>query len=178
MSRTVVTCLILSALAAFSLAACGTPAASNTSSAGASSSFDDLASIRTNRMNYTDDADPEPEGMEISVQYIHKNSQRMSFTGVPVQLTVRLYAYPLKPGEKIPGVDVKEQLVYEGKITRDRTEETALGSMMIIRIPYGDIPINPDEWYPAAPYLANVVAEIDGRLFEARWQDCPCGCMI
>jgi len=179
MPKTVVACFILSALVAMSVTACGTPAAPGTSSALTSSPLDDLASIRTNRLNYTDDADLDPEGMEISVLYVHKNGERMSFTGAAVQVTVKLYAYPLKPGEKVPGSDVKEQLVYEGKFTRDRTEETALGTMMTIRIPFGDIPISSAEWYPAPPYLADVIVEVPGgRTFEARWQDCPCGCGI
>ncbi len=177
MPRTVASYFILLALVALSLAGCGIDTAPATSSAPVSSPLDDLASIRTNWLNYTDDADSDPEGMEISVVCIHKNSQRMSFTGIPVQVTVQLYAYPLKPGVKIPGSDVKEQLVYEGKFTKDGTEETALGAMMIIRIPFGDIAINAAEWYPAPPYLASVTLEIPGgRVFEARWQDCACGC--
>ncbi len=177
MRRTVAPYFILPALVALSVTACGIDTSPATSSAPVSSPLDDLASIRTNWLNYTDDADPDPEGMEVTVVCIHKNSQRMSFTGIPVQVTVELYAYPLEAGAKIPGSNVKEQLVYEGRFDKDHTEGTALGAMMIMRIPFGDIAINPADWYPAPPYLASVTLEIPGgRVFEARWQDCACGC--
>jgi hypothetical protein len=114
------------------------------------SQLEGLAYVRAHGQNYTDDADPEPEGVEIFVLYFDKNSQPMSFAGEAVEISVELYAYPLKPGEQFPADNAKEELVYEGKFTRDHTEETIGGTMMVIRIPFEDVSVNPSEWWEYA----------------------------
>jgi hypothetical protein len=114
------------------------------------STLEDLAYIKAYVQNYTDDADPEPEGIEIFVLYFDKESKPLSFTGVAVQIDVELDAYPIEPGQKLPTDNAEEALVYKGRFARDHTEETIGGTMMVIRIPFEDIDINPSEWWQPA----------------------------
>lgn len=53
----------------------------------------DLAYIKAINMPYSDDADPEWEGISIRVSYYDSNSKLIYFTGVPVNVTVELYWY-------------------------------------------------------------------------------------
>ena len=126
----------------------------------------DLAYVRAHGQNYTDDADPEPEGIEIFVLYFDKNSKPMSFEGVTVQIGIELYAYPLGPGETFPADDAKEELVYEERLTRDHTEQTTGGTMMVIRIPFEDVIINPSEWWEPAFHEVTIETP-SGRIFKA-----------
>jgi len=53
----------------------------------------DLAYITAYGMPYSDDADPEYEGVDISVHCYNSKSETIYFTGVPVKVTVELFWY-------------------------------------------------------------------------------------
>lgn len=99
----------------------------------------DLAYIKTFAGGYSDDADPEEEGITIDISFYNSKSEIIQFTGVPLEITIRLFAYrnPLDSLNKTNG-----ELVYDGTLVIDHSMK--LGEMFgeYIRIPYSEIQVD------------------------------------
>lgn len=99
----------------------------------------DLAYIKILAVSYSDDVDPEEEGIAIDVFFYDSKSETIQFTGIPLEITIRLFAYrnPLDTFDKTKG-----ELVYEGTLMIDHSMK--LGEMLgkYIRIPYSEIQVN------------------------------------
>ncbi|MBA7578819.1 hypothetical protein ES708_20684 [subsurface metagenome] len=89
----------------------------------------DLAYIKAGGGHYTDDADPEPEGVRINISWWDTKSEMIIFRNIPISVNVELYqrGFDMKAGEYLLG-----RCIYKGQARID----SALGA---IRIPFEDI---------------------------------------
>ena len=78
--------------------------------------IEDLAYIKVLAGSYTDDADPEPEGISISIWYYDSKSEHISFRNVPVEVRIRLYGYP-KGLYSLPMFNEDPERVYQKETT-------------------------------------------------------------
>jgi len=94
-----------------------------------------LAYIESMFYGYSDDADPEDEGIEISLLWYDTNSEWIYFRDVPISVDIEIYLrhYDFKIGEYILG-----ERVYSGRAHID-------SSASDIRIPFADINVAPSE---------------------------------
>ncbi len=96
----------------------------------------DLAYILISAGSYTDDADPEPEGISLRINFYDSKSERITFKNIPVTVTIELYGYRdslwLLKGEK-------GELVYHEQITIDYSNEN-------IRRPFEEIAVDQNKY--------------------------------
>ncbi len=99
----------------------------------------DLAYIKTFAAGYSDDADPEEEGLAIDISFYDSKSEIIGFAGIPIEINIRLFAYrnPLDTLNETNG-----ELVYDGTLMLDHSMK--LGEMFgeYIRIPYSEIQVD------------------------------------
>lgn len=89
----------------------------------------DLAYIKGFGMGYTDDADPESEGVDIGFSWYDSRSRLIDFTGIPISVTVELFTRKINTKT---GNWETAKCVYRG--------ETQIGSSLSeIRIPFDDM---------------------------------------
>lgn len=104
-----------------------------------SSAVEDLAYIKVMPTGYTDDADPEYEGIEIAILYYNSKSKPIIFGNVPMKVYIELYGYKdLTDTFK----HEKMQLLYKVSFI---TTQSAPSST--IRIPFKDIPVEKSKYY-------------------------------
>lgn len=94
----------------------------------------DLAYIKAGSRMYSDDADPEWEGIAIYILWYDSKSELVSFRNIPVSVTIEIFTYDMnwETGQK-----EIIRCVYEGEVQID-------GSGTDVRIPFEDINANPD----------------------------------
>lgn len=94
----------------------------------------DLAYIKAGAFSYSDDAEPEPEGIDISFFWYDTKSERIYFRNIPVLVTLELFTteYNWETHE-----EEIVRSVYKGKVEIDSWKSD-------IRIPFEDIKANPN----------------------------------
>ena len=97
----------------------------------------DLAYIKISASGYTDDADPEYDGISARIIFYDSKSERIAFENIPVTVTIELYGYyDGWKGDDAFFKGVGRELVYEEQFTVDHSE-LLLGAE--IRIPFETI---------------------------------------
>lgn len=105
----------------------------------------DLAYVTCAYGTYSNDADPEADGIAIYLLFKDTKSELIAFKGVPVQVTIKLYAYPLEGEATLPKDTATEQLVYEGHFVVDNSRGYHPDPENEITIPLEDIA--PGNWF-------------------------------
>ncbi len=121
--------------------------------------IEDLAYIKASTMVYSDDADPEYEGISISVRYYDSKSKLITPNGISVQVTVELYWYTNYPSIYQNQFTV-EYPEYSGPLVRPSNEE-------IVRIPYDSIEGKPSGMTRGPILILTVNTPVQGN-FEAQ----------
>ena len=126
----------------------------------------DLSYIETAAVGYSDDADPQDEGIAIDIQFYDSTSQPITFSGIPFTAKIELYAFtdPLQMLEANQG-----ELVYTGSLLLDHS--MTIGEMFgnNVRIPFDAIAIDPSTYEPFGS--VKVILETDRQgSFEATWE--------
>jgi len=93
----------------------------------------DLAYIKVSAWPYSDDADPEYEGVSITVSYYDSKSKSFTPSGVSVEVTVELYWYTNYPS------------IYQKRFIVEYPDYSGLPLLLgeVVRIPYKDIQTKP-----------------------------------
>jgi len=113
-----------------------TPTPAPTPSTDTEQVFEDLAYIKAFIMPYSDDADPEYEGISIRVSYYNSKSELIYFTGVPVNVTVELYWYTNFP------LIYRKQVIMDSNASFSKLGEEVLSIPdleELLRIPFNGI---------------------------------------
>lgn len=128
-----------------------------------STEIPDLAYINIFGSGYSNDADPEYEGIKIYVSYYDTHSELILFENVPTNVTIKLhtanYNFTTNNFEKI-------KLVYENITQINSYKDNIL-------IPYEDIIINPqiDEKYGIAEVTIRTLKQ--GSFFDSEYMITP-----
>lgn len=104
----------------------------------------DLAYVKIFAGGYTDDADPEEDGLSIDISYYDSNSELINFRNTPVLAHIQVFGYR----DILDTFDhEKMEVVYETSITIDHS--MALKEMFgrYIRISFEDMAVNKDRYY-------------------------------
>jgi hypothetical protein len=129
-----------------------------------SEEINDIAFIQVLAIEYTDDADPEYEGISIDISFYDSKSEVLSFKDVPLVIEIELYAYR----DSLAMFELENaDLVYEGSVNLDHSMR--LGEMFgkYIRIPFEEISIDPSIYQPFGTVRVIVSTPQQGE-FEAK----------
>jgi len=129
MKATVFITLILTIMLLMSAFACATH----------SPIIPDLAYVRAVYGTYSNDADPEPDAIGITVLFYNTKSEQISFKGIPIKVTVDLYAWPLEEGEQFPADDQPKKAIYQKHFTIDSSRGMGVGAEEPMSIQFDDI---------------------------------------
>ena len=113
--------------------------------------LEDLAYIKILASGYSDDADPESDGVSLEITFYDSKSEPITFRDITVTVTVELYGYR----EIFDTFDhEKMELVHQQQVTIDHsvmTGRTAEGALQIIRedikIPFENISVDQKRYY-------------------------------
>ena len=105
----------------------------------------DLAYVRCICGPYSNDANPQEDVIGCWLMFNDSKSELIAFKGVPVKVTVELYAYPLEEGEEFPKDTASEVLVYEGHFVVDTSRGMHPDWENEITIPLEEIA--PGRWF-------------------------------
>jgi len=100
----------------------------------------DLQYIRILTSTYSDDADPEPEGVSIDIMYYDSKSESINFRNTPVFVHIELYGYRERPPFEFD--HNKMERVYGASIIMDHSMTMSEMFGKYIRIPFEDISID------------------------------------
>ena len=115
----------------------------------------DLAYIRILASGYSDDADPEYEGLAIDILYCDSKSEDISFRGVSVTVHVEVFGYR----SVLDTFDhEKMELVYETTVTVDHSMSLDEMFGKYIRIPFVDVRTDRNKYYEYGTVKATVTA--------------------
>ncbi len=109
-----------------------TPTSSPVPSPTAKKEIPGLAYTTVYAWGYTDDADPEYDGLKVIVYFFNQKSEIISFRNTECTMAIKIYTTKYENFER-----VKDQLVYEGMATFNNNMEQ-------IRIPFEAIPVEPE----------------------------------
>jgi hypothetical protein len=129
----------------------------------------DVAYIEVDAVGYSDDDDPQDEGVAIDIQFYNSESEPMSFSDVPMSTEIQLIAFR-------DLVDMLEsqggERVYSGSITLDHTMR--LGEIFgdYIRIPYDQVSMDPAAFERFGEVRVTVEIPQQGS-FQASFQPVP-----
>ena len=90
------------------------------------------------------DADAEDDGIALSIQYQDSKGQFISFSNIPVLVTVELYGYR---GASDAYHHDKMELVCKTQVTVDHSMSMSESVGNYIRIPFENIPIDRGKYY-------------------------------
>ena len=129
----------------------------------------DLAYIQVFVVGYTDDADPEYEGISIDVTFFDSKSEIISFSDVPLILNIELYAYrnPQNMFNLSNG-----DLVYEGSVSVDHSMRLVDITGSYIRIPFQEIHVDQNIYQPFGTLRVIVSIPVQGE-FEVTEEFAP-----
>ncbi len=123
-----------------------------------------LAYIKVMAVTYTDDADPEPEGVSIDISFYNTASEPIQFSGIPINVNLKLFAYR----DALDEMDNKNrELVYDGTITLDHS--MTIGEMFgkYIRIPFTEINADSNSYTPFGMLEVNIDTPAQGSLSDS-----------
>ncbi len=130
------------------------------------SSITDLAYIETTAIGYSDDADPQDDGIAIDVQFYDSRSEPTTFSDVPITIQIELIGVrdPLEMLESNNG-----DVVYAGSVSIDHSMR--LGEMFgnYIRIPFEEISVDQSIYQPFGRINVTVQTP-EHEDFEATWE--------
>jgi len=126
--------------------------------------IDDLAYIKIMCGPYSDDADPEEDGISIDIEFYNSKSKHISFEGILVTANIKLYATRIDwdTGEE----KIIEPAVYEGNFKIDHSMRLSEMFGKYIRVPYEEIGLLPDKEYPWGKIIVTAITQLQGK-FEA-----------
>jgi hypothetical protein len=103
-----------------------------------------LSYIKIMASGYSDDADPEDDGLAIDISYYDNKSERIKFRNTPITVRIKLYGYR---NVRDTFDHDKMELIYEGSVTIDHSMK--MGEMFgkYIRVPFEDIAADKDKYY-------------------------------
>ncbi len=102
--------------------------------------IEDLAYIQASAFGYTDDADPEYDGVDITVRYYNSRSKSITPSGISVNITVDLY-WDTKPNRTSI---YHKQVTINYKVADPRLAGLGIGhSSQVVRIPFEGIQERP-----------------------------------
>jgi hypothetical protein len=129
----------------------------------------DLSYIDVLAIGYSDDADPEYDGVAIDILFYDSKSESISFHDIPIAVDLELFGYrdPLVMFDSNYG-----EVIYEGSVRLDHSMR--LGEMFggYIRIPFDDIQANAEIYEPFGT-LSLVVSTPEQGDFESRVDAVP-----
>lgn len=99
----------------------------------------ELSYIQILTLGYTDDADPENEGISIDISFYNENSKSIDFSDIPILVQIELYGYrDIMDTFKID----RRELIYQGTVDVDHSMR--LGELFgnYIHIPFEEINID------------------------------------
>lgn len=125
--------------------------------------IEDLAYIKIMVGGYSDDADPEDDGIWIGIIYYDSKSQHIHFRGIPVKVIIEIYGYR----------DLSDTFDHDKMELVCTTEVTLDHSMRLdemfdkhIRIPFENLPVDRSKYYELGTIKATVTTPQQGS-FEA-----------
>jgi hypothetical protein len=108
-----------------------------------SSKIEDLAYITILTSSYSDDPDPEADGIALDVSFYDSKSEPVTFRDIPVTVTIELYGYS----------DVldtfnheKMELVYQQQVTVDHSMRISEMFGKYIRIPFENVTVDQSKY--------------------------------
>jgi hypothetical protein len=126
----------------------------------------DLSYIEVTAAGYTNDADPEDEGIALDIQFYNSRGQPITFSGIPFKLWTVFYAFtsPLQVPDSSQGV-----VVYSGATVFDHSMR--FGEMFgnYVRIPFRILAIDPAVHQPFGGVRVIIETSLQGS-FEAYFQ--------
>ena len=125
----------------------------------------DLAYIKILCLSYTDDADPETDGISIDISFYDSKSEDISFYDIPIEVNIKIYAteFNLDTGE----FEITKPPVYEGIVEIDHSMRLSEMFGNYIRVPFEDIEPLPDEESTMGILVVTVMTPSQGE-FEAK----------
>jgi len=106
--------------------------------------IEDLAYIKIMASGYSDDADPEDDGIAIDIMYYDSKSQHIDFKNIPVEVGIELYGY----GDVGDTFDHdKMELICTTQATIDHSMKLSEMFGEYIRIPFENIMVDPNKYY-------------------------------
>lgn len=127
--------------------------------------IEDLAYIEVLCSSYTDDADPEEDGISIDISFYNSRSEPTSFYNIPVIVNIKLYA--TESTWDTLEEKIIEPPVYEGNVKIDHSMRLSEMFGKYIRIPFEDIGTLPDKERPWGMAMVTVITPVQGK-FEAK----------
>ena len=103
--------------------------------------IEDLAYITVGAGSYTDDADPEAEGIRLFIRFYDSKSETIEFQDIPVVVTIELYGYR---NTFDYNRRQNRELVYKEQTTIDYSTRLSLGAE--IKIPFEKIAVNQNRY--------------------------------
>ena len=105
--------------------------------------IEDLAYIKVLAGGYSDDADPEDDGISIDISYYDSKSEHIDFWDIPVVVTIQLYGYTdfLDVFQ-----DEKMEFIGETQVTVDHSMKLSEMFGEYIRIPFENIMVDQDKY--------------------------------
>ena len=104
----------------------------------------DLAYIKILVSGYSDDPDPQDDGIALDIMFYDSKSEPISFHDIPVTVTIELYGYR----EVLDTFDhEKMEPVYQQQVTVDHSMRMSEMFGNYIRIPFENITVDQNEYY-------------------------------
>jgi len=127
--------------------------------------IDDLAYIKILCLSYTDDADPETDGISVDISFYDSKSEDISFYDILIEVNIKIYAteFNLDTGE----FEITKPSVYEGTVEIDHSMRLSEMFGNYIRVPFEDIEPLQDEESTMGVLVVKVITPLQGE-FEAR----------
>ncbi|MEM2864607.1 MAG: zinc ribbon domain-containing protein [Candidatus Bathyarchaeia archaeon] len=106
--------------------------------------IEDLAYIKIMAGGYSDDADPEDDGLAIDIMYYNSRSEAIGFSNIPILVRIEVFGYR----DILDTFDHdKDRLVYKTTVTVDHSMTLKEMFGNYIRIPFEDMGIDENEYY-------------------------------
>ena len=103
----------------------------------------DLAYIKVLALGYSDDADPEDDGISVDISYYDSKSEHIDFQDIPIVVTIQLYGYT-------DFLDVfqheKMEFIGETQVTVDHSMKLSEMFGKYIKIPFENIMVDQDKY--------------------------------
>jgi hypothetical protein len=127
--------------------------------------INDLAYIKILCLYYTDDADPETDGISIDIGFYDNKSEDISFYDIPIEVNIKIYAreFNLDTGE----FETEKPPVYEGTVEINHSMRLSEMFGNYIRVPFEDIGLMPDKESTMGILIVRVITPLQGE-FEAK----------
>ena len=112
-----------------------------------------LSYISIMTSGYTDDADPEYEGISIDISYFDEKSESINFNNTPINIQIDIYGYH----DVMDAFEAnKRELVYQGMLEIDHS--MSIGEIFgnYIHIPYDYLNIDPRNYYEFGEIVVTV----------------------